>query len=252
MINCRWGVNQLGIFARRENVRNPDVVVHAENIATDVLFGLRYPGGRRRGGSDWCAGQEAAREWWIEKKRKQFRTASDSKDVLIVAFIQMEVEGDELQRTRPVSVSFSILMASFVFIRSSLLSFVRAKERKKGTDGSSPQTTLITDSVYDIPGSESDHYGERRREGESGESPVCATCRREHEANRSAELPRAQTTGFSKANPPPWKTTSHTLEPSRPRIHFRRRIYVSNFSFYHFSLIPAQLCCGICRVLPET
>lgn len=31
-------------------------------------------------------------------------TASDSKDVLIVAFIQMEVEGDELQRMRPVSM----------------------------------------------------------------------------------------------------------------------------------------------------
>ncbi|KYN05572.1 hypothetical protein ALC62_03490 [Cyphomyrmex costatus] len=69
MINCRWGVNQLGIFAWRENVRNPDIVVHAENIATDVLFGLGYPG-RRRGGSDWCAGQEAAREWWIETKRR--------------------------------------------------------------------------------------------------------------------------------------------------------------------------------------
>lgn len=26
--------------------------------------------GRRRGGSDWCAGQEAAREWWIETKRR--------------------------------------------------------------------------------------------------------------------------------------------------------------------------------------
>lgn len=25
---------------------------------------------RRRGGSDWCAGQEAAREWWIETKRR--------------------------------------------------------------------------------------------------------------------------------------------------------------------------------------
>lgn len=61
-----------------------------------------------------------------------------------------------------------------------------------------------------------------------------------------------QTAGSSKANPPPWKTTSHTLEPSRPRIHFRRRIYVSNFSFYHFSLIPARRCRGICRVLPET
>jgi len=43
MINCLWDVNQLGIFAWRENVRNPDVVVRAENIATDVLFGLRYP-----------------------------------------------------------------------------------------------------------------------------------------------------------------------------------------------------------------
>ncbi|EGI66679.1 hypothetical protein G5I_04796 [Acromyrmex echinatior] len=193
MINCRWGVNQLGIFAWRENVRNSDVVVRAENIATDVLFGLRYPrassprgrggthysrkrsflspsgygekGGRRRGGSDWCAGQEAAREWWIETKRRL---------------------------RNPVAVA--------------------ARERKKGTDGSSPQTTLITDSVYDIPGSESDHYGERHAEDahscvlprvarnkndasrsektrrrESGESPVCATCRREHEANRSAE-----------------------------------------------------------------
>lgn len=30
-----------------------------------------------------------------------------------------------------------------------------------------------------------------------------------------------QTAGSSKANPPPWKTTSHTLEPSRPHIHFR-------------------------------
>ena len=129
MINCRWGVNQLGIFAWRENVRNPDVAARAENIATDVLFGLSViPSflatwwrrntlfaetilpfaqratekkefllarentegggvgegngqkgegdgatvvqGRRRGGSDWCAGQEAAREWWIETKRR--------------------------------------------------------------------------------------------------------------------------------------------------------------------------------------
>jgi len=62
-----------------------------------------------------------------------------------------------------------------------------------------------------------------------------------------------QTAGSSKANPPPWKTTwSHTLEPSRPRIHFRRRIYVSNFSFYYLSLILARRCRGICRVLPET
>ncbi|KYQ48524.1 hypothetical protein ALC60_12430 [Trachymyrmex zeteki] len=96
MINCRWGVNQLGIFAWRENVRNSDVVVRAENIATDVLFGLRYPG-RRRGGSDWCAGQEAAREWWIETKRRL---------------------------RNPVAVA--------------------SRERKKGTDGSSPRTTLIT------------------------------------------------------------------------------------------------------------
>lgn len=47
-----------------------------------------------------------------------------------------------------------------------------------------------------------------------------------------------QTAGSSKANLPPWKTTSHTLEPSRPRIHFRRRIYVSNFSFYRPFLDP--------------
>lgn len=25
---------------------------------------------RQRGGSDWCAGQETAREWWIETKRR--------------------------------------------------------------------------------------------------------------------------------------------------------------------------------------
>lgn len=30
-------------YSRGENVRNPDGVVRAENIATDVLFGLRYP-----------------------------------------------------------------------------------------------------------------------------------------------------------------------------------------------------------------
>ncbi|CAL1684580.1 unnamed protein product [Lasius platythorax] len=39
-------------------------------------------------------------------------TASDSKDVLIVAFIQMEVEGDELQRMRPVSMRPSRLSPS--------------------------------------------------------------------------------------------------------------------------------------------
>jgi len=29
-----------------------------------------YVQSRRRGGSDWCAGQEAAWEWWIETKRR--------------------------------------------------------------------------------------------------------------------------------------------------------------------------------------
>lgn len=32
--------------------------------------GARSEKRRRRGGSDWCAGQEAAREWWIETKRR--------------------------------------------------------------------------------------------------------------------------------------------------------------------------------------
>lgn len=43
-------------------------------------------------------------------------TASDSKDVLIVAFIQMEVEGDELQRMRPVSMRPSRLSPSSLCI----------------------------------------------------------------------------------------------------------------------------------------
>ncbi|KYM93332.1 hypothetical protein ALC53_00269 [Atta colombica] len=145
-IGTRKREEENGIFAWRENVRNPDVVVRAENIATDVLFGLRYPG-RRRSGSDWCAGQEAEREWWIETKRRL---------------------------RNPVAVA--------------------ARERKKGTDGSSLQTTLITDSVYGIPGSESDHY----REGESGENPICATCRREHEANRLAEVSSPRVLKFVK------------------------------------------------------
>ncbi|KYN33806.1 hypothetical protein ALC56_11882 [Trachymyrmex septentrionalis] len=155
MINCRWGVNQLGIFAWRENVRNPDVAARAENIATDVLFGLSVygeKGGRRRGGSDWCAGQEAAREWWIETKRR-------------------------LRNTRWRS---------------------RSGERKKGhRDGSSPaETTSITDSVYDIPGSESDHY--EANDAEDGRSPS------------------AQTAGSSKANPP----ATYTFPPPYIRLQF--------------------------------
>lgn len=127
MINCRWGVNQLGIFARRErpkswrrcsrweycnwcSLRSP---LSRASFATwwrrNTLFAetilpfarrLRrkrssssrektpkaaaweggggeggwttevHAQGRRRGGSDWCAGQEAAREWWIETKRR--------------------------------------------------------------------------------------------------------------------------------------------------------------------------------------
>lgn len=36
--------------------------------------------------------------------------------MLIVAFIQMEVEGDELQRMRPVSASFSPLTVSSLYL----------------------------------------------------------------------------------------------------------------------------------------
>lgn len=43
--------------------------------------------------------------------------------------------------------------------------------------------------------------------------------------------PSVKTADSSKANPPPpWKTTSHILEPSRPRIYFRRAVYTSPIS----------------------
>lgn len=50
-------------------------------------------------------------------------TASDSKDVLIVAFIQMEVEGDELQRMRPVSMRPSRLSPSSLYLYDVPFSF---------------------------------------------------------------------------------------------------------------------------------
>jgi len=47
-------------------------------------------------------------------------------------------------------------------------------------------------------------------------------------------LSLVQTTGSSKANPPPWKTTSHTLEPSRPRIYISAAVYIR----LQFLLLP--------------
>lgn len=124
MINCRWGVNQLGIFASRErpkswhrcsrweycnwcSLRSPlsrasspprggggthysrkrsflspsdyeergvsprekTPKAMAWERATRGWTTVEHVQSRRRGGSDWCAGQEAAREWWIETKR---------------------------------------------------------------------------------------------------------------------------------------------------------------------------------------